>query len=79
MSLKYIRYDIYPARGRKRANAMTQIIKVTEPHSLRYLPRKGTETLVDSFRIAIGYSIRYDIYPARGRKHGHRTPHSHKR
>ncbi len=38
-------------------------------HSLRYLPRKGTETNVNNLLRKVKLcSIRYDIYPARGRK-----------
>ena len=37
-------------------------------YSPRYLPRKGTETPLNSFLVEIKIKIRHDTYPARGRK-----------
>ena len=37
-------------------------------HSPRYLPRKGTETPLNTKSCYSPNNIRHDIYPARGRK-----------
>ena len=53
-----IRYDIYPARGRKLILVSHIILRYN--HSLRYLPRKGTETIRCCWCYSrYGYSLRY--------------------
>jgi hypothetical protein len=42
--LRSLRYDIYPARGRKLAQSSWMMSAFWAIASLRYLPRKGTET-----------------------------------
>ncbi len=65
---KLLRYDIYPARGRKLLMQRLRL-RLKLLTSLRYLPRKGTETKEFTTVLNAIYKVlRYDIYPARGRK-----------
>ena len=65
MSLYIIRHDIYPARGRKRSYTKEdRVIEIR--YSPRYLPRKGTETLIYTLTINIGSLLFATIFTPQG-------------